>query len=709
MVLSLVPASHEDILHVLVAFTVLLVAARLAGEMVARLGQPSVAGEILAGVLLGPSVLSALVPEIGAWIIPESAEAGRLLEMMGLIGAILLLLITGLETDIPLIRRHARTATWIAAGGLIVPFAAGLAVSVVVPDSALGDPGSRRVFALFLATALAVSAIPVVAKVLLDLGLIRKDFGQTVLAAGMIDDTVAWVLLSIVVALAGDEGGGLAGILGAAAPILVFLAVVATVGRRFLDGLLALVQDRGKSPDRVFTLVVASAFGVGAIAQAIGVEAVLGAFVAGIVFGQSPRLPAEMVRRLHTFTLAVFAPVFFAIAGLKVRIGDLLDGDLILMTFAVLGVAVAGKVGGAYLGARLAGQRHWIALAYGSALNARGAVGIIIASIGLDLGILSPELYSVVVVTAVVTSVVAPPMVRWCISKVEPDPEEERRLALEGGEGHGGGPRRVLIPIRPRTGIAPVHRVVADILRMGKSNPSVTLLAVARKEERAVAAWFVDEVAGLFPSRPSTRVVTGADPVRSILDAASADYDLLILGAPESPGTADVLFNPVVDDLARLAPCSTLIVTGRDLDEVAWPPRRILIPSDGSPAAERAARLGLRIAGDAEVIGLHVVEQYAHARTGAPEPSMDRRRRQASEIVEGFERLASAYGIRSKTEVRHAPIIADAIVAAAVDHRADLVVLGTDLRPGSVRLHLGNRVETVLRTAPCPVFILNTP
>jgi Kef-type K+ transport system membrane component KefB len=707
--LALAPASHHDILLVLVAFTILLVAARLFGELAGRLGQPPVAGEILAGVVLGPSLLAGAVPALGNWIVPETQTAGQLLEFAGLIGAMFLLLITGMETDIPLIRRHARKATSIAAGGLFLPFAGGLAVAFVVPDSLLPDPEQRPIFTLFLATALAVSAIPVVAKVLLDLGLIRKTFGQTVLAAGMIDDTVAWVLLSVVVALASGGDGGLLGTALAAGTILLFIAVAATIGRYLLNGALAVVQDRGKSPDRVFTLVVAAAFGFGAAAQAIGVEAVLGAFIAGIILGQSPRLPAQVVERLHTVTLSVFSPVFFAIAGLKVSIADLLTPQLLVITGAIVTVAIVGKVAGAYLGARVVGLGHWIALGYGSALNARGAVGIIIAAIGLDLGILSPEMYSVVVVTAVLTSLIAPPMVKWCLSKVPPDPEEEKRLAREEASGgDAGSPRRILVPVRPRAGVAPVHRVAADLIGRLNDAPSVTLLTVAERDDRADAESFLATVAELFPGKVTTRVTVGDDPIRPILDAAAADHDLLVLGAPESTSTADVLFNPVVDDLARLANCPTLIVTGRNLHRVHWPPQRILVPVKASSASRRAAQLAMSIAGDAEVIGLHIVQQYTYARTGASEQSMERRVLQATELTADFLKMGEAYEVRCQSEVQFSASVSDAILAAVEDQGVDLVVLGTNLRPGTTRLHLGHQVETVLQRAPCPVLLLNS-
>jgi Kef-type K+ transport system membrane component KefB len=702
------PAAHHDILALLVAFAILLISARAMGELATRLGQPPVVGEILAGVLLGPSVISGVFPAAGSWIVPNGTVAGNLLELVGLLGAMFLLLITGLETDIPLIRRHARTASFVALGGLVLPFALGIAVAQLVPDDLLPSSARRPVFAMFLATALAVSAIPVVAKVLLDLGLIRRTFGQTVLAAGMLDDTVAWILLSIVIGLAGTSSSSPLEIAAAAGSILAFIAIAATVGKWLIDKALAVVQDRWKSPDRVFTFVVASALVFGAFAQALGIEAVLGAFIAGIIFGQSPRLPVDVVRRLHTTTLAVFSPVFFAIAGLKVSVGQLLSPRLGALTLAVLVVAVGGKVVGAYVGGRIAGVDHWTSLGFGAALDARGAVGIIIASIGLEMGILSPDLYSMVVVVAVATSLLAPPMVRFCVARFPSDPDESRRLARESAEQAGfPRPRRVLMPVRGREDVAAVHRVAADIIERVGDRPSVTLLSVTDRDSRAGTERFQSQLSKLFTSRTISRVVVGEDPVGPILEMAGADFDLLVLGAPESTRTAEILFNPVVDAVARLAPCPTLIVTGRELNHVNWPPRTILVPTNGSGAARRAAQLAFSLGAD--VVVFHVVHQTAHARLGAPEPALDRRMMGAQEIVDDIALLGRAYDVRVEKRIEMAPFIGEAVVETAHDIGADLVMLGTDLRPGSSRLHLGPQVELILQTADCPVLLLNSP
>ncbi|HSJ72067.1 MAG TPA: cation:proton antiporter, partial [Acidimicrobiia bacterium] len=195
-------ASHDEVLQLVAQIAILLFTARLFGGISLRLGQPAVVGEILAGVILGPSLLSSLVPWIGQLVIPQTEVQGYMLEVVALIGVMLLLVVTGLETDLALIRRRAGTAVGVAIGGLVLPFATGFALGYAIPEELLADPSQRSVFALFLATALSISAIPVLAKVLMDLDLMRRDIGQTLLAAGMIDDITGWTLLGLVTALA---------------------------------------------------------------------------------------------------------------------------------------------------------------------------------------------------------------------------------------------------------------------------------------------------------------------------------------------------------------------------------------------------------------------------------------------------------------------------------------------------------------------------
>ena len=709
-------APHHDVLLLLVRIALLLFAARAMGEVARRLGQPSVVGEILAGILLGPSLVSGFFPALGEWIVPQSGLGGYLLEVVSLIGALFLLLITGLETDLALIRQHARTAIGVSAGGVLITFTSGFALGMLLPGDLLAQPGSdqRLVFALFVATAMSISAIPVIAKVLMDMNLMRRDIGQTIIASGMSDDTAGWILLSIVAALAGTGVITAGTVLQAVGSVAAFMVVSFTAGRWLVKRALDYVQDEVKSEDRLVTLVVVLTFAWGAVTQALGLEAVLGAFVMGVLFGQMPRLPEAVHQKLITTSLAIFTPIFFAVAGLKVDARALLEPRLFLITLLVIAIASGGKILGTYLGARLIGRRdHWTSLSFGAGLNARGAMEIIIATIGLELGILSQDMFSIIVVMAMATSLMAPPALRWVLARVTPEPQELERLRRE--ELAAGSAiakiQRVLLPVRVRPAASTTQALEARLLERltGKASLSITLLSVTRPGEKAEGTAYQQRLAPLFPEADVTRkVVESRDTDREILEEAGKNYDLLILGATESPDRdSSTVFHPLIDRIVRLAPCPTLVVKGGD-ETNGRDPGRILVPTNGSAAARQAAELAFRLAGpDDLVVLLHVARGYDDAYRRGFTDSDERRLAAGQAIVGELAALGQAYGIRTLPLVRIGNAPDETTLQIAEELGCGLILLGTDVRPGSDRLFLGPRVERILEAARAPVVVYN--
>ncbi|NJO05618.1 MAG: universal stress protein [Chloroflexaceae bacterium] len=710
-------APHDDILVLLVQVAVLLCAARLGGEIAQRFGQPSVVGEILAGIILGPSVLGTLVPMLGVWVVPQNEIQGYLLEQVALFGAMFMLLITGLEIDVGLIRRHARAAIGTAAGGLIVPFSTGLGLGFILPDDLLVDPQQRTIFALFIATALSISAIAVIAKVLIDLQMLRRDIGQVIMAAAMIDDITAWTMLSILVGVAAGATLTVLGVLKAVLSVVAFVIVSFTVGRWLVRRVLTFAQDRLKSSEAVLTAVIVLTFGWGAVSQALHLEAVIGAFVIGILFGQIPTMPRDVIHKLESMALGVFAPIFFGVAGLKVNIAGLFEPRLLLFTGLFLAVACIGKITGAYIGARLSGTTdHWKALSLGMALNARGAVEIIIATIGLSLGLLTQDIFSMIVVVAMVTSLMAPSLLRWTLGRTQISTEERERLRRE--EQLRGNPvssaHRVLVPIRLRddADAATVQTVEAQILERiaGGRKLAVTLLCVVPTADRARATTFLDHVAPLFRQQQVTKkIVVDKQPDVAILEEASKSYDLLVMGAPEPGAGSDVLFTPLIDYVVRFASCPAIVVRGQHI-ATDWTPRRILVPTNGSLAARRAAQLAFTLADNPEasvlVHSVVVPDQLSYSDSADYE---QRQFRIAQQVVTDLQTLGTSLGVQVDSEVTIAPDPTFAILEMARTVESDLIVVGTSVRVGSQRLYLGTHVERLLARATCPVMIINAP
>lgn len=619
-------------------------------------------------------------------------------------------------------------------GGIVVPFTTGFALGWYLPEAFLADPSKRLVFALFVATAMSISAIPVIAKVLMDLNLMRRDVGQTILAAGMTDDAIGWVLLSIVAGLAGGEAVTAGGVGLAFGRVALFVVVTLTAGRWLVRRLARVVQDEVRAPDRLVTLVLVLTFAWGALTQGLGMEAVLGAFFVGLLFSNFVQLPPDVLEKIETMTLAVFAPVFFGVAGLKVNLQSLLDPGLLGIAAAVVFVASFGKIAGTYAGARLIGRRdHWTALAMGAGMNARGAMEIIVATIGLSLGILTQDMFSIIVLMAVVTSLMAPPALRWALSHVVPEAQELERLRQEemAADSLIAQVRRVLLPVRRRPdGLAGVHHIEAHLVaRLAARAPvSLTLLTATAEKNRALGVAFLETVRPEFTAREVTvKAVTTDEPPVAILEEAEKNYQLLMLGATEGHTATDAaLFSPVMDDLIRLAPCPTVIVQASG--SRPWPPRRILVPTNGSAAARHAAEVAFALATEpGEEVTVLTVVPPAPRPEPVPTGWRDRARRLVGrgpspdvpdaagpgheldarrQIAEAIAERGRAGGATARALVAEGTP-ETAIVEMARSGGFDLIVLGTDVKPGPDRLFLGPRVERILRDAPCPVVIVN--
>lgn len=706
--------SHHDVLVLLVQLSILLFTARLLGALAQRFGQPTVIGEIGAGILLGPSFLSGLVPALGGWIVPQTPTQGYLLETVSLIGVLFLLLITGLETDLPLIRRQARSALGVAAGGLIVPLLMGFGLGWVLPDSLLVDVERRFIFAAFLATALAISAIPVLAKVLMDLNLTRRNIGQTVIAAAMIDDTTGWILLSVVVGLASGASLSFLGVVQSVVVVLAFIGLTLTLGRRLVRWLFRFVQNEIEGRAKFLSLSVLLMFVWGAIAQEIGLEALLGAFVIGIVLGQMPALPSETVHTLEDVTLAIFAPMFFAVAGLKVNIATLLTPELLFITLVLILVATLSKLLGVYVGARyLAGIDHWTAIFYGAGLNARGSMGIIIATIGLTLGMLSQAMFSMIVLMSVVTSLIAPFILRYALPNIPIDVEEVERLKREASarENVIQNVRRVLLPLRPRPDAGTVQTVEVVLLaRLAKhkSDLQTTLMTVSSVAQRDESTRALNQMAGAFSGLSvGKRVAVGEAADEAILNEARRGYELMLVGASEGITSTDVLFTPIVDYLVRLAPCPVVVVRAPNVAP-DWKPSRILIPTNGSNASLRAAELayGLATEGDETLFFLRVVEYAEPSPTDVSGTLVLRQMKTAWQSVDELMALGNGR-VTTERQVLVGKAPEEEILHYAEAQSIDLIILGTSVGAGE-RLYLGPRVERILKRATCPVLVINT-
>jgi Kef-type K+ transport system membrane component KefB/mannitol/fructose-specific phosphotransferase system IIA component (Ntr-type) len=410
--------TEHDSLVFLLSLGVMLASARVLGELARWLGMPMVVGEIAAGIALGPTVLGRISPRGQAWLFPGGSPES----MIGgytTVAVVLLLVVVGVEMDLGVLRRRGRTAALTGLLGIVLPFASGVALGFLLPDHDLLDPARRTVFALFLGVALSISALPVIAKTLLDLGLFKSDVGLLVMASAMIDDVVGWLALSLL--LGPVRGGAIDAASFAKTTLLgaLFAAGMLVVGRRIIDAALPLVERAAATASgRILSLVILLALFGAAVTQAIGLHAIFGGFIVGLTVGGSSRINERTRGAIEDFVVNVFAPVFFASIGLRVDFVAAFDLRLAVL---VLVLATVPKLVGCSLGARAGGLKWRQAIAVGFGMNARGAMGIVLADLAREAGLLTDQMFVALVLMALTTSLVSGPAMKRLLYAEEPD------------------------------------------------------------------------------------------------------------------------------------------------------------------------------------------------------------------------------------------------------------------------------------------------
>src|SRR6266700_5544441 len=415
----------------------LMLVGRLLGEIMNRIGQPSVMGMLLGGIVLGPSVLGALWPDLQHAIFPSAPEQKAMLDGVAQFGILLLLLLTGMETDLKLVRTVGKAALSISLTGVAVPFICGFALGQLMPEWLLPHPDQRLLTSLFLGTALSISSIKIVAAVVREMGFTRRKLGLIIVASAICEDSIGWVIIAITLGLA---QAGAIDLMSTAKSVLgtaVFLVASFTFGRRIVYFLIRWTNDNFESDFPVITMILVIMGIMALTTHFIGVHTVLGAFVAGVLVGESPILSKHIDEQLRGLIVAFFMPVFFGIAGLTADLTVLKDATLLLMTLGLIAIASFGKFAGAFIGGEFGGLTRREAFALACGMNARGSTEVIVAAIGLSMGALTQNLFTMIVTMAFITTMGMPPMLRWSLSRVPLGKAEKERLEREELEAEG--------------------------------------------------------------------------------------------------------------------------------------------------------------------------------------------------------------------------------------------------------------------------------
>jgi Kef-type K+ transport system membrane component KefB len=386
----------------------IVASARALGSLFAKIGQPPVIGEMIAGILLGPSLLGMVLPDFQAFLFPKDSLGP--LQLLSQVGVILFMFVVGIELDLEHLRRKAHSAVLVSHSSILVPFFLGAAGALFLyPTLApAGIPFSA--FALFLGVAMSITAFPVLARILEDRGMTTTQLGSTAIACAAVDDVTAWCLLAAVVALVRADGMG--GALVTLLLTMLFIAAMLFVVRPWL----ARMHERsGPSQNRGGSLlagILLFVFAAALSTEVIGIHALFGAFLAGVCMPQDSGLRHFLRERLETFSSVLLLPLFFAFTGLRTQVGLLNDWQSWAVCGGIIALAITGKLGGSMIAARWTKMGWGDSFALGVLMNTRGLVELIVLNLGYDLGILSPRIFAMMVLMALITTFMTGPLLQ---------------------------------------------------------------------------------------------------------------------------------------------------------------------------------------------------------------------------------------------------------------------------------------------------------
>ncbi len=688
----------------------------LLGELMLKLGQPAVMGQLLAGIILGPSVLGALWPDAHHLIFPATPAQRSMIEGVAQFGILLLLLLAGMETELALVRGVRRAAVSASVGGIAVPFACGFALGQFLPESLLPAPEQRLITSLFLGTALSISSVKIVATVIREMGFLRRNVGQVILASAIVDDTIGWIIIAVTLSLASHGSLDLwsvgQGVLGTFA----FLAVSFTVGRRLVFKMIQWANDHLRSEAAVIAAILVIMGTCALITHVIGVHTVLGAFVAGILVGELPILTRRIDEELRGLVAGLFMPVFFGLAGLSADLTILHSGELALLTLGLVLIATIGKTGGAFVGGYFGGLTRKELLALATGMNARGSTEVIVATIGLSMGVLSQILFTMIVAMAVITTLAMPPTLRWALRRLPVREEEQKRIDRELFEEHSfvanlerilvaaddspngvfaarlagliAGSRKMLVTVVKIPGKSPGKRGESDVdTEADQTVEALRQSAEAAADTDQAAAPDVEVVA----PQPDTKIE------EIVEKEARKGYDLLIVGvAPTTSSKGG--FHPGVSRLASVFDGSVAVAVarGQHTRDSGESSINLLVPVTGNEASRRGAEVGVELA-KAVKSPVMVLSVLTPGMSNARE-RLGTARRDAAEVIREIREIADFHEVPVKSAMRTDISPAEAILRQARRGGHDLIVLGVSRRPGKA-LSFGELATALLESS----------
>jgi len=728
----------------LIQILALILVGRILGELMQRMGQPAVTGQLIAGIFLGHSVFGMLWPDAQQWMFPSSHEQKAMLDAISQLGILMLLLLTGMETDLRLVRRVGHAALSVSGAGIIVPFVCGFVLGEFLPDSMLPRPELRIITSLFLGTALSIASIKIVAMVIREMNFMRRNLGQIIVSSAIIDDSIGWVIISIIFSLAEHGAVDITSLARSVLGTAAFLGISFTLGPRIVFFLIRWTNDNFVSELPVISVILLIMGGMALITHFIGVHTVLGAFVAGVLIGESPILTKHIDEQLRGLITALFAPVFFGAAGLNTDLTILKDPQILLLTLGLIAIASVGKFGGAFIGGKLGGLNGRESLAVALGMNARGSTEVIIATIGLSLGALSQNLFTMIVAMAVITTLVMPPTLRWALQRIPIRKEEEQRLEREAfaergfvtnlerlllavDESHSGKLASRLAGLIAGSHGTPVTMLKLSELTHGKksSKPANGKSTANHKEDDEQTKSPKDAEATLKAAtetpkqhqtlekkKENVEVITRVETRPSqeaVAKEAKKGYDLLFVGIKSSKPDKGGLPNELSQIAAEFeGPLAVIEARGKHLEGSAEKRLKILVPITGTDISRRGAEVAIALARaeNGRVTALYVsTKSRPRSMRGRLQQSIASHRIEEA-ILKNITHMADQYEANIKTAVRTNIAADDAILREAREGSYDLIVMGVNRRLGDTAF-FGDVATAVLEKSDCSILIIS--
>ncbi len=404
---------HYEIVNLLIQLGVMILAARLFGELARKLHQPMVVGEILAGVILGPSILGSINMDIYEMLFPLSGDTGIVMEGIISISVVLLLFIAGMEVELDIVIQQGKKAVSTSLFALFIPLITGFLISYYSPSLFdLDAADDKLVFSLFIGTTLSITALPVIARVLMDLNIFKTKIGMVIIASAMIIDILGWIIFSVILSMMGESSGTLT--VGQTIIFtLLFTISMLTIGKSLINRALPWINRSFSWPGGLLSVAMVLCFLAAAFTEYIGIHAVFGAFIIGVALGDSEYMSERAKEIVHQFINNIFGPLFFVSIGLYVNFVTSFNLTIVV-TLIVL--ALTSKLGGAYIGARLGGLKKLQSLAIGFGMNTHGTLEVILGTIALNNGLINKEVFVAIVIMVIVSILVSAPLMKYTLS-----------------------------------------------------------------------------------------------------------------------------------------------------------------------------------------------------------------------------------------------------------------------------------------------------